>query len=243
MRTNNGDTEDRCCMCIYQGNPEYCYHCIRQYSNLPDRFSSSEPFFEDVPENQDTDMWPDNLYKEVKGINGKTYTKRPKDVLGKTEAALKSLGNPREAEIIRLRFERGMTLRDIGKSMGVTAERVRQVQHKALRKLRHPSLLMMLEYGEGNFEYPPYKGYSGPPRNTQTEIGQTNYRDLSANDITALGLSLRTCLALKKAGINTISELSSTSKKDLLHLKGIGSASVDNICEALRRYNAGQLSR
>ena len=50
---------------------------------------------------------------------------------------------PREMRILRLRFGlddgRARTLEEIGQSFGVTRERIRQIEVKALRKLRHPS--------------------------------------------------------------------------------------------------------
>lgn len=39
----------------------------------------------------------------------------------------------------------GLTLDEIGTSIGVTRERIRQIEDKALRKLRHPSRLKKLE--------------------------------------------------------------------------------------------------
>ena len=39
----------------------------------------------------------------------------------------------------------GLTLDEIGKSIGVTRERIRQIEDKALRKLRHPSRKQKLE--------------------------------------------------------------------------------------------------
>jgi len=49
---------------------------------------------------------------------------------------------PREQEVIRLRYglddDQPRTLEDVGEMFGVTRERIRQIEKKALRKLRHP---------------------------------------------------------------------------------------------------------
>jgi len=49
---------------------------------------------------------------------------------------------PREARILRLRFglENGhnYTLEEVGEKFGLTRERIRQIESKALRRLRHP---------------------------------------------------------------------------------------------------------
>ena len=51
--------------------------------------------------------------------------------------------NDREARVLQLRFGledgRGRTLEEVGRQFGVTRERIRQIEAKALRKLRHPS--------------------------------------------------------------------------------------------------------
>ena len=51
--------------------------------------------------------------------------------------------NERESRVLRLRFGlddgRGRTLEEVGRDFGVTRERIRQIEAKALRKLRHPS--------------------------------------------------------------------------------------------------------
>jgi RNA polymerase primary sigma factor len=59
-----------------------------------------------------------------------------------THAVLAGL-TPREAKVLRMRFGIDMntdhTLEEVGKQFDVTRERIRQIEAKALRKLRHPS--------------------------------------------------------------------------------------------------------
>ena len=78
---------------------------------------------------------------------------RDEDALAPDEAALKTITNedidnvlrtltPREEAVIRLRFGlqdgRCHTLEEVGSQFDVTRERIRQIEAKALRKLRHP---------------------------------------------------------------------------------------------------------
>lgn len=78
---------------------------------------------------------------------------RDEDALAPDEAALKTITNedidevlktltPREESVIRLRFGlqdgRYHTLEEVGSEFNVTRERIRQIEAKALRKLRHP---------------------------------------------------------------------------------------------------------
>jgi RNA polymerase primary sigma factor len=64
------------------------------------------------------------------------------NVKERTAHVLRTL-SPREEKIIRMRFgiEDGSerTLEEVGRSFDVTRERIRQIEAKALRKLRHPS--------------------------------------------------------------------------------------------------------
>ena len=56
--------------------------------------------------------------------------------------------SPREATVLRMRFGlvdgRPYTLEEVGKEFNVTRERIRQIESKALRKLRHPSRSKLL---------------------------------------------------------------------------------------------------
>lgn len=63
--------------------------------------------------------------------------------LCETTRDILSLLTPREEKVLRMRFGIGMktdhTLEQVGKEFDVTRERIRQIEAKALRKLRHPS--------------------------------------------------------------------------------------------------------
>jgi RNA polymerase primary sigma factor len=64
------------------------------------------------------------------------------------EGVLRTL-TPREAEVLRRRFGIGdgteHTLEEVGKAFNVTRERIRQIESKALRKLRHPTRAKLLK--------------------------------------------------------------------------------------------------
>jgi RNA polymerase primary sigma factor len=55
---------------------------------------------------------------------------------------------PREEQVLKLRFGledgRARTLEEVGKEFNITRERIRQIEAKALRKLRHPSRSKLL---------------------------------------------------------------------------------------------------
>jgi RNA polymerase primary sigma factor len=71
-----------------------------------------------------------------------------------TDAVLATL-SPREEVVIKLRYGLGPqgeehTLEEVGKNFDVTRERIRQIEAKALRKLRHPSRARLLKaFSEG----------------------------------------------------------------------------------------------
>ncbi len=69
--------------------------------------------------------------------------------LGEQTAAVLQTLSPRQELVLRMRFGVGdgaeSTLEDVGRSFNVTRERIRQIESKALRKLRHPSRARQLQ--------------------------------------------------------------------------------------------------
>ena len=76
-----------------------------------------------------------NVLAPIDAATGSNLTNATTDIL-------ESL-TPREAKVLRMRFGIGMntdhTLEEVGKQFDVTRERIRQIEAKALRKLRHPT--------------------------------------------------------------------------------------------------------
>ena len=78
----------------------------------------------------------DDTFEEV-------YTKDLSEVIANMLSNLK----PREEEIIRLRYGFDgpeQTLEQVGNKFNITRERVRQIENKVIRKLRHPSKAKIL---------------------------------------------------------------------------------------------------
>ena len=71
-----------------------------------------------------------------------------RDLSDQTQRVLATL-TPREEKVLRMRFGVGekqdYTLEEVGKVLGVTRERVRQIEAKAIRRLRHPTRVKLLK--------------------------------------------------------------------------------------------------
>jgi len=102
---------------------------------------AKEPISMETPIGEDEDS---NLgdFIEDTNIESPVDFATSKGLREATQEILSSL-TPREAKVLRMRFGIDMntdhTLEEVGKQFDVTRERIRQIEAKALRKLRHPS--------------------------------------------------------------------------------------------------------
>ena len=76
-----------------------------------------------------------------------------------TKQVLETL-TPREEKVLKMRFGIDVasehTLEEVGKDFGVTRERIRQIEVKALKKLRHPTRRTVLQsFLEQEYEFKP----------------------------------------------------------------------------------------
>ncbi len=100
--------------------------------------SSRKPLSLETPIGEDSELGD---FLEDKSTSSPNETLMNQDLTTQVERALCML-SPKEKEILRLRFGIGEegehTLEEVGKRFAVTRERIRQIEAKALRKLRHP---------------------------------------------------------------------------------------------------------
>ncbi len=91
-----------------------------------------------VGEEEDSEL---GSFLEDEGTPTPTQSAYQNLLRDKVEEVLSTL-TPREARILRLRFGlqngRSYTLEEVGQKFGLTRERIRQIEGKALRRLRHP---------------------------------------------------------------------------------------------------------
>lgn len=102
---------------------------------------AKEPISMETPIGDDEDshlgdfIEDNTIAQPIDSATGEGLKEATKDVLGGLTA--------REAKVLRMRFGIDMntdhTLEEVGKQFDVTRERIRQIEAKALRKLRHPS--------------------------------------------------------------------------------------------------------
>lgn len=153
----------------------------------------------------------------------------------------------REARIVTARLIEGYTLESVGLQEGVTRDRIRQIEAKALRKLRHPSRLAIIRYGKENLELQDdvnklnaellkvkndlINAISHPEQIELTEEDKT-FAALSQN-IEQLDFSVRTFNCLSRVGIKTLSQLVQMTIDDLMRVRNMGRKSVKEVVTKL----------
>ncbi|PYG04232.1 RNA polymerase RpoD-like sigma 70 subunit [Thioalkalivibrio sp. ALE21] len=107
---------------------------------------SKEPISMETPIGDDEDSHLGDFIEDEK-VASPTESAAQESLTEATREILSTL-TPREAKVLRMRFGIDMntdhTLEEVGKQFDVTRERIRQIEAKALRKLRHPTRAELL---------------------------------------------------------------------------------------------------
>ena len=102
---------------------------------------AKEPISMETPIGDDDDSHLGDFIED-KNVEAPEQAALTSGLTGATDAILNSL-TERESKVIRMRFGIGLntdhTLEEVGKQFDVTRERIRQIEAKALRKMRHPT--------------------------------------------------------------------------------------------------------
>ena len=102
---------------------------------------AKEPISMETPIGDDDDSHLGDFIED-KNVEAPEEAALTSGLTGATDAILNSL-TERESKVIRMRFGIGLntdhTLEEVGKQFDVTRERIRQIEAKALRKMRHPT--------------------------------------------------------------------------------------------------------
>lgn len=169
---------------------------------------------------------------------------------------LKSLGDltDREQNVLYMRFNNNMTLEQVGKQFGVTRDRIRQIEAKALRKLRHPRHAkhwlmdtmdkaeeamkerdrLKLENMELNHKLANVYASLGLKEKAEEAAGKVDPEIVKDLKVDELELSVRSYNCLKRAGYNRLSDFNGKTMDNFMKIRNLGRKSLEEILTRLR---------
>jgi DNA-binding CsgD family transcriptional regulator len=194
-----------------------------------------------------TDIYPFNLAKDILG----SVTEAIKIYVPGLYGAMATLSE-READVLRRRYQDKLTLKEVGQIQEVTPERIRQLEAKALQKLRRPSRVNMFlaipltehqtlsaEHQKLNRQYELLAraleiAVERPSEPEITELAKMV--NVKSTPLEELDFSVRTYNCLRRAGINTLGEIVSKTSDELAKIRNLGRHSLNEIVMTLEKY-------
>lgn len=182
-----------------------------------------------------------------------------KEIESNIDYILDNYMESKDANILRLRFKGKLSLDEVAKIYNVTRERVRQLEAKALRKMRHPLRARAI--------FTPYKLSQEIKERTET-LNQKNkeladnitkcldqidilskaldsvgikvstekpntYVTTLARNINEFEFSVRAYNCMKRAGINTIGDLTEKTEEEMRQVRNLGHRGLEEIKDKL----------
>ena len=168
------------------------------------------------------------------------------------ESVLSTL-TERESTVLKLRYREKKTLVETGREFNITRERVRQIEAKALRKMRHPSRAKAItavsfeqfkeqsdKYFKLSQEYELLKSAFESVTNQTAEpsviIPMAKLSETMQNPLCDLELSVRSYNCLKRAGKNTLHDVCKMTESELQRVRNLGRKSYEEVIRKLQEY-------
>ena len=193
----------------------------------------------------------------------------PSDLEETLEKVIKTL-NEKEEDVIRKRYFEHKQYVDISKEYDVTGERIKQIERRALRKLRDPHTLSYLKLGEAFYrdckkvalekevlaeqkrlktmqeltdEYSIIQASEEALLKKFPELNLDSSSELVFVSVYELGLSTRALRCLIRSGIDTVRDLGMRNAYDLLQLRNLGRSCVVEIADAYDSFTGQKFDR
>lgn len=161
--------------------------------------------------------WPENLLRRI--FKDEDYdawkNQIPPDFDKSLKYVLEETLTEREIYILYSFFRDHIPMRFVGQRYGIQGERCRQINEKALRRIRHPSRLKYIKYGLAEVE----RRQKEPPK----EI------PILQQSIEELDLSIKAFNCLKRANVRSLEELTALSRFDLMKVRNMGIKTIAEV--------------
>lgn len=205
-------------------------------------------------------VFPYNLIPMINGEDDNSYLQTNADEdcqdqrkyysIGILEDVMAKCLSERENKVLQMRYEWGMTLEEAGKECGVTRERIRQVEAKAIRKLRlqqYKGTIMCVPKAEWRKTKNEAEHYKAQAEYMQSELDkirnitpeqrtEADKSTLLETTINELDLSVRSYSCCKRAGINTLGDLCGKTYTEMTKVRNLGKKSLQEIESKMIEY-------
>lgn len=194
--------------------------------------------------------YPRNLLLAVKGQTDLTLPGMiTEDIRKGIRYAISTL-EPGEQELLRLRYKEAATRDAVGAKLGMEGEQVRQMEIKALRKLRIPSRWNYLQYGIAGYlkktEADEYRkgflmgyqeGYDRGAEDVRNGVGERGAADEVLDlPLEALRLSVHAYNCLTRVGYRRIRDVVGLEENSIYMIRRLGEKSAREIAQALQKF-------
>lgn len=139
---------------------------------------------------------------------------------------------PREKEILHIRWKNRFSFQTVAEMYNLTKERIRQIENKALRKLRHPTRWAFIKDGI-DIKAEKIKALELAKAKKEQKIQDFQFEKI---EIEHLDFSVRAFNCLSRAGYRTLKDLLLATDEDLRNIRNAGPHTVNEVKNKIAPY-------